>query len=198
MSELNRVLDPRQEAHPWLKRFKTARHGKWRLRSSRLLWDLSDLCSFLMSIERWSEVGAIGDVLTEEAKFCNDFDLWAPIRCALGQAAYAKDQMGLVEARNRLCAAALAPSKKHLTRESVEREIRDVRELLDRVGAAKTAFDRLCLVTAIRYLSVELMEVHLQYPGSHLYDERWIRECITVALRKLAPLFERRRWQPVE
>ncbi len=77
------AFDPTGEANPKLARFKAARIDKWSLRSSKSLWDMSDLATYLLALERYGEAADIGEFVSRSVSFGGNYNLWTPAACAI-------------------------------------------------------------------------------------------------------------------
>ncbi len=52
---LPKAFSTENESNPWLSKFKTARHARWSLNSTRSLKDMADLGFYLTALRRTEE-----------------------------------------------------------------------------------------------------------------------------------------------
>ena len=69
MTHLPKAFDPAGELNPKVARFKLVRVGKWSLKSKQSLWDIVDLATYLLALDRNREAADIGDFISAEVVF---------------------------------------------------------------------------------------------------------------------------------
>ena len=102
MSSLPNAFDPAGETNPKLVRFKVARVGKWNLRSSKSLWDMADLATYLLALDRLEEAAAIGEFISQSVLFEGNYNLWTPAARAIAVGVRALRLLGQSERADRI------------------------------------------------------------------------------------------------
>src|SRR5689334_9254929 len=86
---------PDDEPNGFLRKFKSTRVSKWRLTSSASLWEMSDLATYLLALERPTEAIDVAGYPADRVQFRRDYNIWSPVSCCMNVRSHAQHILGV-------------------------------------------------------------------------------------------------------
>lgn len=81
--DLPAAFGPKGETNQWLAQFKSARVGKWSLKSSKSLREMADLGFFLTALGRFDEALEVLGYPSDRVAFAGDYNIWTWVRVCI-------------------------------------------------------------------------------------------------------------------